>query len=149
MKRAALFAVKALFFVLITAIVYQLADSSLDIYNNFAYDKAVLRTTPYGYVPLLKNPFDYQSWGPEVKGGDFVYVENWESADNGRVVFAKVRSKFNSGYINNRMLVEANLNVMPVLSVLMLAGFIALFSRKAYNFLQRRFKKSVLRSANN
>lgn len=137
MKRAALLALKALFLVVLAAITYQMADSSLDIYNNFAYDKAVLRTTPYGYVPLLQNPFDYKSGDAEVKGGDFVYVENWESADNGRVVFAKVRSKFNSGYINNRMLVEANLNVMPVISVLLLAAIFIFLTRIIYFKIHR------------
>ncbi len=137
MKRAALFAVKALFVVFLTAVSYQMAVSSLDIYNNFAYDKAVLRTTPYGYVPLLQDPFDYKSANAEVKGGDFVYVENWESADNGRVVFAKVRSKFNTGYINNRLLVEANLNVMPVFSVVMLTALFLVIARFIYYKIHR------------
>ncbi len=141
MKRAALLAAKALFVIVLTAVVYKMADSSLDLYNNFAFDKAVLRTTPYGYVPLLDNPYDYKSWGTEVKGGDFVYVENWESADNGKVVFAKVRSKFSSGYINNRLLVEANINLMPLISVVMLTGFLILFTRKAYFLIHRHFVK--------
>lgn len=123
---------KALFFVVLFAVIYQMVNSSLDIYNNFAYDKAVLRYTPYGYVPLLDNPNDYHSSNADVKGGDFVYVENWESADNGSIVFAKVRSKLNSGYVNNRMLVETNINVMPIISVLMLSLILVFTIRKVY-----------------
>lgn len=120
---------KALFFLMLCAITYQMVNSSLDIYNNFAYDKAVLRLTPYGYVPLLQNPYDYKSGDSQVKGGDFVYVENWESADNGRVVFAKVKSKFHTGYVNNRLLVEANINVMPIVSVILLGFMMILLLR--------------------
>jgi len=132
MKRVSLLIIKALFVILLFAIVQQMVLSSLDIYNNFAYDKAILRYTPYGYVPLLDNPNDYHSSNAEVKGGDFVYVENWESADNGIVVFAKVRSKLSTGYVNNRMLVEANLNVMPIFSVLMLGLLFVFTARKVY-----------------
>ena len=112
-----------------------LVNSSLDIYNNFAFDKAILRSTPYGYVPLLQDPGNYQSANSEVKGGDFVYVENWESANNGRIVFAKVRTKLNSGYVNNKMLVEANINVMPIFSVLMLGLMLFYSFRKIYKKL--------------
>ena len=132
MKRASLLILKALFFVILFSLIYQMVNSSLDIYNNFAYDKAVLRYTPYGYVPLLDNPNDYHSSNADVKGGDFVYVENWESADNGSVVFAKVRSKLSSGYVNNRMLVETNINVMPIFSVLMLTLILVFTVRKVY-----------------
>ncbi len=132
MKRVTLLALKALFFVMLFAVIYQMVNSSLDIYNNFAYDKAVLRYTPYGYVPLLDNPNDYHSSNADVKGGDFVYVENWESADNGSVVFAKVRSKLSSGYVNRRMLVEANINVMPIFSVVMLSLILVFTIRKVY-----------------
>ena len=132
MKRASLLILKALFFVILFSLIYQMLNSSLDIYNNFAYDKAVLRYTPYGYVPLLDNPNDYHSSNADVKGGDFVYVENWESADNGSVVFAKVRSKLSSGYVNNRMLVETNINVMPIFSVLMLTLILVFTVRKVY-----------------
>ncbi len=124
---------KALFFLMLCAITYQMVNSSLDIYNNFAYDKAVLRLTPYGYVPLLQNPYDYKSGDSQVKGGDFVYVENWESADNGRVVFAKVKSKFHTGYVNNRLLVEANINVMPIVSVILL-GFMMILLLRIFFF---------------
>ena len=132
MKRASLLILKAFFFVILFSLIYQMVNSSLDIYNNFAYDKAVLRYTPYGYVPLLDNPNDYHSSNADVKGGDFVYVENWESADNGSVVFAKVRSKLSSGYVNNRMLVETNINVMPIFSVLMLTLILVFTVRKVY-----------------
>ena len=132
MKRASLLILKALFFVILFSLIYQMVNSSLDIYNNFADDKAVLRYTPYGYVPLLDNPNDYHSSNADVKGGDFVYVENWESADNGSVVFAKVRSKLSSGYVNNRMLVETNINVMPIFSVLMLTLILVFTVRKVY-----------------
>ena len=132
MKSASLLILKALFFVILFSLIYQMVNSSLDIYNNFAYDKAVLRYTPYGYVPLLDNPNDYHSSNADVKGGDFVYVENWESADNGSVVFAKVRSKLSSGYVNNRMLVETNINVMPIFSVLMLTLILVFTVRKVY-----------------
>ncbi|HRJ84521.1 MAG: hypothetical protein IAE93_01585 [Ignavibacteria bacterium] len=133
MKRVTLLFVKALFVILLFAVVQQMVSSSLDIYNNFAYDKAILRYTPYGYVPLLDNPNDYHSSNAEIKGGDFVYVENWESADNGSVVFAKVRSKFSTGYVNNRMLVEANLNVMPIFSVVMLVLIFVFTVKKVYS----------------
>lgn len=123
---------KALGIVLLLAVSYKMADSALDIYNNFVYDKAILRTTPYGYVSLLKDPNNYTESEAEVKGGDFVYVENWESADNGRVVFAKVKSKFSSGYVNNRLLVEANLNVMPIVSVLLLGLLLVITVRWFY-----------------
>jgi hypothetical protein len=132
MKRVPLLILKALFFLMLFAVTYQMVNSSLDIYNNFVYDKAVLRLTPYGYVPLLQDPFDYKSADAEVKGGDFVYVENWESADNGRVVFAKVKSKFSTGYVNNRLLVEANINVMPIVSVLFLGFMMFLTIKKIY-----------------
>ena len=132
MKRVTLLVLKALFFTVLFAFVYQMVNSSLDIYNNFAYDKAVLRYTPYGYVPLLDNPDDYHSSNADVKGGDFVYVENWESADNGSVVFAKVRSKLSYGYVNRRMLVEANINVMPIISVLILSLMLIFTVRKVY-----------------
>lgn len=132
MKRLPKLFFKALGIVLLLAISYKMVDSALDIYNNFVYDRAILRTTPYGYVSLLKDPNNYTDSEAEVKGGDFVYVENWESADNGRVVFAKVKSKFSSGYVNNRLLVEANLNVMPIVSVLLLGLLLVITVRWFY-----------------
>lgn len=126
---------KALGLVFLFFIAQALVNSSLDIYNNFAYDKAILRSTPYGYVPLLQDPGNYQSASSEIKGGDFVYVENWESAKNGRIVFAKVRTKLNSGYVNNKMLVEANINVIPIFSVLLLGLMLFYSFRKIYQKL--------------
>lgn len=135
MKRAISVITKALGLIFLFLIAQALVNSSLDIYNNFAYDKAVLKNTPYGYVPLLQDPNNYQSADAKVKGGDFVYVENWESASNGKIVFAKVRSKFNSGYVNNKMLVETNVNVMPILSVMMLGLLLFYSFRKIYHKL--------------
>lgn len=135
MRRAARIFSKALGYIILGISTYALINSSLDIYNNFVYDKAVLRYTPYGYVPLLNDPNDYQSSNAEVKGGDFVYVENWKSADNGRIVFAKVKSKLHTGYVNRRMLVEANLNVMPVISVLLLGLLFFYSAKRLYNKL--------------
>lgn len=120
MKRGFGFLFKALLLLFLSVVTEALIKSSLDIYNNFAYDKAILRYTPYGYVPLLNDPKDYRHSDSKVKGGDYVYVENWESADNGMVVFAKVRSRFSSGYVSKRMLVKANINIMPIVSVLIL-----------------------------
>ena len=135
MKRAIRISSKALGFMALGIFTYALINSSLDIYNNFVYDKAVLRYTPYGYVPLLDDPNDYMSYNAEVKGGDFVYVENWESADNGKIVFARVKSKLNTGYVNRRMLVEANINVMPVISVLLLSVMFFYTAKKIYKKL--------------
>jgi len=113
--------------------IYVLANSAVDIYNNFAYDKAILRETPYGYTPLLENPKDYHSGNVNVKSGEFVYVEDWISAYNDGVTFSKVKSKLSSGYINREMLVGANINVMPIVSVLLLGFMFAVTLRKLYN----------------
>jgi hypothetical protein len=112
---------------------YVLVNSSLDIYNNFAYDKAILRDTPYGYAPLLQDPNDYHSGDVTVKSGEFVYVEDWLSAYNGRVEFAKVKSRLNTGYLNREMLVETNINIMPIISVLLLSCIFAVTLKKLYN----------------
>jgi hypothetical protein len=133
MRRALIIFFEALSVLLLAAIMYVLVNSSLDVYNNFAYDKAILRDTPYGYAPLLENPYDYNSGLKNVKSGEFVYVEDWLSAYNGRVVFAKVKSKLNSGYINRDMLVETNINIIPIISVLLL-GFMFMYTlKKLYN----------------
>src|SRR5690349_2686635 len=100
MKRLIRDVFKALGFFLLLLCVYSLSISALDIYNDFAYDKAVMKHSPYGYTPLLEDPHDYSSWLSHVKSGDFVYVEDWTSAIDGRVVFAKVKSKLNTGYVN-------------------------------------------------
>jgi hypothetical protein len=108
-------------------------NSSLDIYNNFAYDKAILRESPYGYSPLLEDPKNFGSTLVNIKSGEFVYVEEWLSAYNGRVVFAKVKSKLNSGYVNKDMLVQANINVKPIISVLLLGFMFGIVAKKLYN----------------
>jgi hypothetical protein len=113
--------------------VYVLVNSSLDIYNNFAYDKAILRESPYGYSPLLEDPKNFGSTLVNIKSGEFVYVEEWLSAYNGRVVFAKVKSKLNSGYVNKDMLVQANINVKPIISVLLLGFMFGIVAKKLYN----------------
>jgi hypothetical protein len=110
-----------------------LANSAIDIYNNFAYDKAILRDTPYGYAPLLENPNDYHSGNANIKSGEFVYVEDWLSAYNGRVEFAKVKSKLSSGYINREMLVQTNINIMPIVSFLLLSFMFFVTLKKLYN----------------
>jgi hypothetical protein len=97
-----------------------LVNSSLDLYNNFAYDKAIIKDNPYGYTPMLRDVYNYSSSQKDIHSGDFVYVEDWISAYNGRVVFAKVRSKFDMGYINNDLLVKTNINVIPLFSALTL-----------------------------
>ena len=137
MKKIPAVITKALGIILLGIVTYALVNSSLDIYNNFAYDKAILRNSPYGYVPMLEAPDNYYKWKTNIKGGEFVYVENWESARNGRIVFAKVKSKLNTGYINNKMLVEANINVMPVFSVLALGVMFVITFRKIYNIINR------------
>jgi|SRR4030095_5586986 len=120
---------KALFIVIVLFSVYGLLNSSFDIYNNFAYDKAIIKENPYGYTPLLKDVYNYHSGQRDLKSGDFVYVEDWISAYNGRVVFAKVRSKFDYGYINKDLLVETNINVFPVFSTLTLSVCMILMLR--------------------
>jgi hypothetical protein len=117
---------------------YLLVISALDIYNDFAYDKAVLKHSPYGYIPLLENPADFGSSVSNIKNGEFVYVEDWTSAVNGRVVFAKVKQKLNTGYVNQDMLVEANINVFPIISILLLGAIIIYTLKKLHNFYHNR-----------
>lgn len=138
MKRAVRYFFKALGYIFLAFFSYALAFSAIDIYNDFAYDKAILKHTPYGYVPVLHNPNDYGSWNTKVKSGDFVYVEDWTSAINGRIVFAKVKSKTYTGYINQEMLVETNINVYPIISVLLLCLILVLLMRKFYKLLIHR-----------
>ncbi|MCI0450355.1 MAG: hypothetical protein L0Y79_11340 [Chlorobi bacterium] len=133
MRKLTKISFKALSLLFIFFAVYVLVNSSLDIYNNFAFDKAILRESPYGYSPLLENPKDYGSSLVNLKSGDFVYVEEWLSAYNGRIVFAKVKSKLNSGYVNRDMLVEANINVKPIISVLLLGFMFGILAKKLYN----------------
>jgi hypothetical protein len=111
---------KSFFGLLIFIILFLLVRSSLDIYNTFAYDKAIVKESPYGYVPLLQNPADWQSGNEEVFSGQFVYVEDWVNAYNNRITFAKVKKRLNGGYINKDLLVEAKLDIKPVISVVLL-----------------------------
>lgn len=135
MRRAVRYFFKALGYSFLALFSYVLVFSAMDIYNDFAYDKAVLKHTPYGYVPVLHNPTDYTNWNTKVKSGDFVYVEDWTSAANGRIIFAKVKSRQYTGYINQEMLVEANINLFPIISVLLLSLIMFLLSRKFYKLL--------------
>jgi hypothetical protein len=129
---------KAVFISIVCIIIYKAFNSSIDIYNNFAYDRAITRNTPYGYIPLLNDYNNYSDYDYKIKGGDYVYVENWQAASNGKIIFAKVRSQFNSGYINNRLLVGANINVVPIVSVLLLIFLSVILIRKVYLFMKLR-----------
>jgi len=129
MTRGYRFFFKALFSVFMVSLLIVLLNSAFDIYNDFVYDRAILKDNPYGYTPLLKNVNDYSGTSRMIKGGEYVYVEEWLSAHDGRVAFAKVRSKFDWGYINREMLVETNINVIPVISTLVLIMLTFLFVR--------------------
>ena len=109
-----------------------LVNSALDIYNNFAYDKAIIKDSPYGSAPLLANPKDYGSANSLIKSGDFVYVVDWLSAYENNIAFAKVKSKLKEGYINNKLLIETNINVKPLISLFFLMLILLYFSRKIY-----------------
>jgi hypothetical protein len=111
-----------------------LINSALDVYNNFAYDKAILKDTPYGWTPLLQDPQNYASGEGMVLSGEFVYVEDWLSAYNQktRISFAKVKSKLKEGYVNKDLLVETNINVKPIISVLLLLGAFGYSMRKLF-----------------
>lgn len=111
---------KSFFGLLILIILLLLVRSSLDIYNTFAYDKAIVKESPYGYVPLLQNPADWHSSSEEVFSGQFVYVEDWVRAYNNRITFAKVKKRLKGGYINKELLVEAKLDIKPVVSLILL-----------------------------
>ena len=124
---------------LLVLIIYVLFNSSLDIYNNFAYDKAIVRESPYGFIPMLVNPENYRNARQQVKSGDFVYVQDWVSADNGRITFAKVKSGLNEGYINRELLTQTNINVKPIISVLVLIFILFYYTRKAFIKLHSHF----------
>ena len=141
MSKGLLILKKALVSGVLFIAVYVLVNSSLDIYNNFAYDRAILKYTPYGYMPILSNPYDYHSEVANVKGGDFVYVEDWTSAYNGRIVFARVKSKLSTGYVNQEMLVETNINVKPVISVLLLSMMFVYLMKRFYSKYHTRYHK--------
>ena len=111
-----------------------LMNSALDVYNNFAYDKAILKDSPYGWTPLLADPQDYSSGDGMVLSGEYVYVEDWLSAynNNTRIAFAKVRSKLKAGYVNKELLVETNMNIKPIISAILLLIVFAYSARKLY-----------------
>lgn len=111
-----------------------LVNSALDIYNNFAYDKAILKDSPYGWAPLLADPQDYSSGDGMILSGEFVYVVDWVSAYNGktRIAFAKVKSKLKEGYVNKELLVETNINIKPVISAVLLLIVFSYSARKLY-----------------
>ena len=104
-------------------------NSSFDIYNDFAYDKAIVKESPYGYTPMLTDVYNYGSILKNIRGGDYVYVEDWLSAHNGKIAFAKVRSKFDRGYINRDLLVQTNINMLPILSSLFLVCLLVFMFR--------------------
>lgn len=128
--RSALYSAAVTFIMAVVIVI--LFNSALDIYNNFAYEKAILKDSPYGVTPLLSNPKDYSSASSLIKSGDFVYVEDWVSAVNGKVVFAKVRSKLNEGYVNQELLVTTNINLKPIISLLLLMLISVWLIRKLY-----------------
>ncbi len=111
-----------------------LVNSALDIYNNFAYDKAILKDSPYGWTPLLADPQDYSSGEGMILSGEFVYVVDWVSAYNGktRIAFAKVKSKLKEGYVNKELLVETNINIKPIVSAILLLIVFSYSARKLY-----------------
>jgi hypothetical protein len=111
---------KSFLSILLALTAFVLINSALDIYNDFAYDKAIMKDTPYGWTPLLQNPADWGSANGMIVSGEFVYVVDWLSAYNNRVAFAKVKSKLKEGYINKDLLVETNLNIKPVVSIILL-----------------------------
>ena len=120
----------ALFLMLMT---YVLINSALDIYNNFAYDKAILKDSPYGYVPLLQDPKNFGSGNGDILSGQFVYVVDWLSAYDNRIAFAKVKSKLKEGYINRELLTETNVNVKPIISVMLLSLMLVYTIKKLFN----------------
>jgi hypothetical protein len=114
---------------------YAMINSAMDIYNNFAYDKAILKDSPYGYVPLLQDPKSYSSGDGTILCGQFVYVVDWLSAYNNKITFAKVKSKLKEGYINKELLTETNINVKPIISVMLLSLMLVFTIKKLFNKL--------------
>jgi hypothetical protein len=114
-------------------LIYVMINSALDIYNNFAYDKAIVKDSPYGSVPLLQDPNNYHSGNSKILSGQFVYVVDWLSAYNNKIVFAKVRSKLKEGYINKELLTRTNINVKPIISVILLTFIFIYILKKLYH----------------
>lgn len=121
--------------ILLVILTFILVRSALDIYNNFAYDKAIIKDSPFGYTPLLSDPKNYSNFSRQVYSGEYVYVEDWLSAYNGRVVFAKVKSRLSEGYINKDLLVQCNINIKPIISMMMLLILFSYISYKTYKRL--------------
>ncbi len=118
--------------ILTVLLAFILIRSALDIYNNFAYDKAIIRDSPFGYTPLLNDPKNFSNYDRQVFSGEYVYVVDWLSAYNGRVIFAKVKSRLLEGYINKDLLVRTNINLKPIVSVLLLLCMFSFLSLKAF-----------------
>jgi hypothetical protein len=134
MRKLLKISLNTLTMLLLFAVTAVLINSALDIYNNFAYDKAILKDTPYGWTPLLSDPQDYSSGDGMVLAGEFVYVEDWLSAynQNTRIAFAKVRSKLKQGYVNKELLVQTNINLKPIISSFLLLIVFIYSVRKLY-----------------
>ncbi len=116
-----------------------LFSSALDIYNTFAYDRAILKDSPYGYTPLLRDPSNFMSSNGRILSGEFVYVQDWLSAYHNHIAFAKVKSKLKEGYINKDLLVETNINIKPIVSVIILFGIFIYAIKKVYYTVKLRF----------
>lgn len=130
---------KTLLILLLFSTIIILVNSALDIYNTFAYDRAILKDSPYGYTPLLNDPKNFMSSKGRILSGEFVYVEDWLSAYHNNIAFAKVRSKLKEGYINKELLVETNINIKPIISVIILLAMFIYTIKKIYNRFTFKF----------
>ncbi len=130
---------KAFIILAILSAVVILVNSALDIYNTFAYDRAILKDSPYGYTPLLRDPANFMSSDGRILSGEFVYVQDWLSAYHNNIAFAKVKSKLKEGYINKELLVETNINIKPIVSVIILFGIFIYTIKKVYSSLKLRY----------
>ena len=130
LRRILILSIKISFGLFLLLVIFVLTWSALDIYNTFAYDKAIVKQSPYGSVPLLEDPAKWSSTVKEVHSGEFVYVEDWLCAYNNRIPFAKVKSKLKTGYINQDLLVQTSVNIKPVISVFFLSILLIVASYK-------------------
>jgi hypothetical protein len=130
---------KALLVLIIFCTLVILVNSALDIYNTFAYDKAIIKDSPYGYTPLLRDPNNFMSSQGRMLSGEFVYVEDWLSAYHNHVAFAKVKSKLKEGYINKDLLVETHLNIKPMISVIVLLLMLIYSLKRFFHWLSPEF----------
>ena len=133
MKKIKSFFLKFFEFLFLGIVTFILIRSSLDIYNNFAYDRAIIKDSPYGYTPLLKDPLNYTNINKDIYSGEYVYVVDWLSAYNGKVAFAKVKSRLEEGYVNKELLVETHLNVKPIISIILLIFIFTFLMNKSYH----------------